>query len=110
MRTGGGIKGRGAPGGGAGPGGIPDAPRDANAYARSDGAWVAVPKVYVHFQDVASDVWTIQHDLNTRDLTVTLFDSSGDEIEGEISWPNSSDDQIRVHFGRPVSGTARVKF
>lgn len=58
---------------------------------------------YHHAQAVASDQWVIDHNLN-RYPSVTVVDSSGDEVEGDIRYVSSN--QIIVSFCAPFGGDA----
>lgn len=54
-------------------------------------------------QSSASATWTITHTLG-KFPAVTLVDSSGSEIEGEIQYDSAS--QITVSFSAALAGTA----
>ena len=56
-----------------------------------------------HFQGVAQQVWTFNHDLNYVPA-VTTFDSNGDEIFGEVTHPTVN--QSVITFAFDVSGRA----
>lgn len=65
----------------------------------------ALPTVngYTHNQGVASAVWTINHPLGKRPA-VFVEDSSGDDVEGDVSHPSTS--QVVITFSAPFSGVA----
>ena len=58
---------------------------------------------YVHTQMVASNVWTVNHNLGYRPA-VTVYDTAPDQVFGEITHidPNS----LTITFSDAISGTA----
>lgn len=60
---------------------------------------------YVHDQTVASDLWSIQHDLG-KYPSVTIVDSAGDECEGSINYVSLN--LLTVSFSSAFSGRAFV--
>lgn len=58
---------------------------------------------YVHQQGVASANWYIQHNLGFYP-NITVKDSGGSIVEGEISYTNSN--EITLVFSSSFSGTA----
>jgi ABC-type transport system substrate-binding protein len=56
-------------------------------------------------QNTASDVWTITHNLGYRP-SVTLYDTAGDLIFGEVVYPDEN--TVRVHFSAPTPGGASL--
>lgn len=58
---------------------------------------------YVHSQNAASDIWTITHNLEFYP-NVTLMDSGGSQVEGEITYLNNK--QLQVEFSYEISGIA----
>lgn len=60
---------------------------------------------YVHTQGVASNVWTINHNLNGEPTAVVL-DSAGTQCEGTFSYPSKN--QMVITFTSAFSGTAYV--
>lgn len=58
---------------------------------------------YIHTQGVASNTWTINHDLNFYP-NVTIQDSGGSIVEGEIVYTNLN--SLTVNFQASFSGTA----
>ena len=58
---------------------------------------------YVHDQSVASDTWTITHNLGSYP-SVTIIDSGGSEVEGSITY--TSGNVIQLVFTSPFGGTA----
>lgn len=59
--------------------------------------------VYVHVQAVASDTWTIAHDLGYHPA-VTVVDSSGSVVVGGLDYPDA--DTVIAHFSAPFGGKA----
>jgi len=60
---------------------------------------------YIHHQDIASTVWTINHNLG-KFPTVDCFDSAGDVIEGV---PNhESNLQLTITFLSSTGGIAYI--
>lgn len=57
----------------------------------------------VYEQVVASDVWTIDHDLGGRPQ-VTVVDSAGTQVVGEVRYVGDS--RVVVEFSAPFSGFA----
>lgn len=60
---------------------------------------------YDYVQPTPSTVWSILHPLN-KIVSVTLQDSSGGGIEGEIS--QNDGNMVIVKFNSPISGTATL--
>lgn len=72
--------------------------------------WVPLTKqitAYEHIQNTNSTVWTVNHNLNTQNISVTVFDSSNrvvipDEIEVV------SDNQVVISVTKAATGKASV--
>lgn len=60
-------------------------------------------KTFIYSQNVASTIWTIEHNLDNYP-SVTVVDSGGTTVEGEITYLNRN--KIRITFSSPFSGTA----
>lgn len=60
---------------------------------------------YVHNQNSASAVWTINHNLNAEPTAVVL-DSAGTQCEGTFSYPSKN--QMVITFTSAFTGTAYV--
>ena len=58
---------------------------------------------YSHTQSSAANIWNVVHNLG-RYPAVTVVDSSGDEIEGEIKHLDVN--TVRLTFSAPFSGFA----
>ncbi len=58
---------------------------------------------YRHVQSTASDTWTIHHNLGMRP-NVTVMNTAGDEVEGDIAYPNAN--TVVLTFGAAFSGEA----
>lgn len=56
---------------------------------------------YLHIQDIASDTWTINHNLD-KYTNVLIYDTNDISIEGEIQTLNSN--TIRILFNTSISG------
>ncbi|WP_433357820.1 hypothetical protein ACQP25_44480 (plasmid) [Microtetraspora malaysiensis] len=54
---------------------------------------------------VASTVWETSHTL-ARDPRVTTFDSNGDVVQGDVSYPTPT--SVRVTWWYPTSGVMRL--
>jgi hypothetical protein len=54
----------------------------------------------------AALVWIVVHPLNTKP-SVTTVDQNGDEVIGDVSFPDNS--TVIISFGLPFAGTARLK-
>ena len=59
----------------------------------------------IHEQSVADTVWVIRHDLG-RYPSITVVDSSGEEVEGGIKYDSSN--QITLTFSAPFGGYAYI--
>jgi hypothetical protein len=72
-----------------------------------NGKWTNTPvgadASYIFNQGSASDTWVINHNLG-KFPNVTVIDSSGDEIEGNINYVNNQ--QIVLMFSAAFSGKA----
>ena len=60
---------------------------------------------YTHVQAIASNTWTINHNLNGHPTAVVL-DSAGTNCEGTFSYPST--DQLVITFTSAFTGTAYV--
>lgn len=69
--------------------------------AGADG--VGSDRHHTHTQAVPSDTWTITHNLG-KYPSVSVVDSSGGEVEGEVS--HASPNQLTVVFSAGFSGSA----
>ena len=58
---------------------------------------------YIYYQNTPSDTWTISHNL-TFHPNVTVVDSGGSIVEGEISYPNPA--TVLLTFAAAFSGNA----
>jgi hypothetical protein len=59
--------------------------------------------VYTHTQGVASDTWSIEHNLN-RHVQITIVDSGDNVVEGAESYDDLNN--ITIEFGAPFTGKA----
>jgi hypothetical protein len=59
---------------------------------------------YVYVQSVAAAVWTIVHPLGFRPGGVQVLNSLGQEVVGEVTYPDIN--TVRIAFSGPVAGTA----
>ena len=62
-----------------------------------------VDKHYTHEQDVVSDIWTIQHNLNKMP-SVVVVDSGGSTVEGDISYIDFN--TLTISFNGAFTGKA----
>ena len=58
---------------------------------------------YAHDQPLASSTWTIVHNMG-KNPSVSVVDSSGDEVEGEVNYVSSN--QLTISFTAAFSGKA----
>ena len=58
---------------------------------------------YTHTQSSASALWTITHNLGKRP-SCQVFDSAGDEVEGNIR--QLTNNSLQITFSAPFSGVA----
>lgn len=58
---------------------------------------------YLHNQAVAATTWTINHPLSFQP-NVTVVDSAGDQVEGDVSYPSAT--QVVVRFSAAFAGSA----
>jgi hypothetical protein len=68
------------------------------------GAVRILPAIGNVVQAIASDTWSIVHNLGFRPI-VQVYDNSGDEIEVDILHPSVN--TTTIYFLTPVAGTAR---
>jgi hypothetical protein len=59
---------------------------------------------YTHYQNVAADVWMIPHYLGFNPAGVSVIDSAGTNIEGEVSYPDL--DTVVLTFSAAFGGIA----
>lgn len=62
----------------------------------------AAALTYVHEQTTAASTWTVNHGKGFF-LSVTVVDSAGTQVEGEVTYQDSS--TIVIQFAAPFSGT-----
>lgn len=62
-------------------------------------------KNYLYFQDVASDLWEIKHNLD-KFPSVTVIDSAGSEVIGEIEYIDTNN--LKIKFAGSFSGKATL--
>lgn len=60
---------------------------------------------YTHHQSVAAAVWGIDHPL-LKHPTVTVVDSSGATVEGNVVYDAGNLSRVEVYFTHPISGRA----
>ena len=58
---------------------------------------------YTHNQSVASAVWSVTHDLG-RYPSVTVVDSSGAEVKGDVQYTSAN--TLEIRFSAPFAGKA----
>ena len=59
---------------------------------------------YVHQQAMADNVWTIPHGLGLYPAGIVVVDSSGSDVEGDVSYPDIN--TVTLTFTYPFAGTA----
>ena len=95
--------------------GEPGYERDTHKMKVGDGAtpWNTLPysgatssdASYIHAQAVPSTTWTITHNLG-KYPAVTVIDSAGEEVEGEVA--HASLNALQITFSAGFSGTASL--
>lgn len=60
---------------------------------------------YTHRQEISSAIWDIRHPLQFRPA-VTVIDSSGDEVEGDVRYLEPG--HIQILFSAPFGGSAEL--
>lgn len=68
-----------------------------------DSEYYLLDMTYIHNQGVASDVWTVAHNLG-KYPSVTVVDSAGTVVIGDVAYLDS--DNIEISFCGAFSGTA----
>lgn len=58
---------------------------------------------YIHTQSTPSATWTVTHNMG-KNPSVSIVDSSGDEVEGEVTYVSTN--QLIITFSAPFSGVA----
>ena len=71
--------------------------------AKSNSSSIGV--AYIHQQWVASQTWTINHNLGTRP-TVSILDLGGNEVQADVA--HMSANQLLIRFAIPIAGLARL--
>jgi hypothetical protein len=64
------------------------------------------PAFYEHVQTTAAKVWNVQHNLGFKQVGVWLYDTTGQEIHGEIDGVASTANLLVVRFGITTAGRA----
>lgn len=59
---------------------------------------------YTHTQNVASDAWTINHNLGAKPV-VAILNAGGNEVEAHLV--HTSNNQVIAYFSTPITGIAR---
>lgn len=59
---------------------------------------------YVHSQSTPAAVWTIHHPLGYRPAGIVVIDSSNNEVEGDVAYPDIA--TVVLTFSGAFSGTA----
>ena len=62
---------------------------------------------YVHTQSFETSTWNVEHNLNSDDISVTIYDENNEkQIESSIDFVD--DNNLVIHFVEPVSGKALI--
>jgi hypothetical protein len=61
---------------------------------------------YVHNQTVPAATWTVTHTLGHVAASVTVWDSTGAEVEGDVI--NNTTDTVTLSFSGAFAGVARI--
>jgi hypothetical protein len=61
---------------------------------------------YVHYQGIPSDVWIVQHNLNKKEVSVTVFDSSERQVYGQMELIDAN--TVKLSFNGGFSGKAYI--
>lgn len=72
---------------------------------RADYTLIPGMVAYTHNQTAASATWNVTHNLHFKP-NVTVFDSSGGMVEGNIV--HSNDNSLTISFSAEISGTATL--
>ena len=76
---------------------------DRYAFRGDDAIFQIADKNFIFTQDVSSDVWTINHNLN-KYAAVTVVDSANSVVIGVVDYIDKN--TIKISFGSSFSGTA----
>lgn len=66
---------------------------------------LGLDKTHTHVQSTSATLWLIMHNLDKKP-TVQIFDSSGNELHGEITHLNNN--QSVIFFSTAVNGVAHL--
>ena len=80
-------------------------PADNGVIIDADMSRVNSDKTYLHVQATSSDTWIIPHNLN-KYPAVSVIDSAGNEVEGDIIY--NSVNQITIMFKGAFKGSATL--
>ena len=75
----------------------------------SGSSGISVGNAYLHTQSSSSSTWTINHNLNYKYLSVTVYDSSDNIMLPESIIANSAN-QLTISFGVNESGYAMLSY
>lgn len=68
-----------------------------------------IPKGYIFVQGVTADPWTINHNLNSEDYIICVFDTNGEQVlPNAVTTPNAN--TVVVDFNTPMAGKAVLIF
>jgi hypothetical protein len=68
------------------------------------------PYTYTHTQTAPADVWSIQHNLGGRPVTILTVDATGEQIVGRLDAAVSTVNLTVIRFSEPIAGIAYIKF
>ena len=59
----------------------------------------------------ASNIWSIQHNLNTEwnSLFINIIDSDNDIVFGDIDITNSTNNRLVIQFNTPITGKITIR-
>jgi hypothetical protein len=63
---------------------------------------------YQHSQPSPSAAWAVYHNLGTRALDITVFDTGGEQVFCGPDWASATSAMITLVFSVPLAGTAYV--
>ncbi|MDR1872038.1 MAG: hypothetical protein LBS60_09025 [Deltaproteobacteria bacterium] len=64
---------------------------------------------YTFIQDTPNALWSIQHNLGTKELAIDTFLSTGERIFATADWASATVNHIDIIFANPKAGTAIVR-
>lgn len=75
-------------------------------FEAGDDSWHNQITKYTHYQLTPSTTWTVVHNMGRRPTSVTVYDSSGSEVIGNMNYIDAN--TVQLSFSAAFSGSAYI--